>query len=446
MRTPGLATRAALAAALSVCAAFAAFSIAAYVLVRERALDETDRALVETATRVADDLAQADPDDPDFAEIPAPGSPVIPARSDLVVPPGTRVRIDPEGRTPPAPPRTVAIDGEPYRLMVRELPPSSDGQPRTVVVARPLADVERTLDQVAIALAIVGVIAAIAASIMTFVIVRGALRPLRSARSAAERIADSEDLSLRVPEGRRDEVGVLAHSMNRMLERLEAAQAGLRRALDEQRRFAADASHELRTPLTAIRGDLDLLQRHDLPDTERAAITEEMRAASDRMDRLVRGLLRLARLDGREADRPETIVLSEFLAGRLDEAEELRVADDAGDLSVVADRETLIAIVVNLVENARRHGTSVCVTLERRGDAALIAVEDDGPGVAPEDRERIFDRFYRAPGQRRVPGTGLGLPIARAAAARLGGELRLADTARGARFEAELPLSPPHAP
>jgi signal transduction histidine kinase len=441
MRTPGLATKAALAAALAVCAGLAAFSLAAYALIRERAIDQVDRTLIDTADSVAADLSTVEPGDPDFAEVPAPGSPAIPARSDLVLPPGTRVRIDPEGTTPPAEPRSVTIAGQPYRLTVRELPPAGDGQERTVAVARPLADVERTLDQVAVALAIVGVITALAATALTFALVRQALRPLRTARSAAERIAASEDLSLRVPEGRRDEVGVLAHSMNRMLERLEAAQGRLRRTLEEQRRFAADASHELRTPLTALRGDLDLLAREGIPEEERAAILDEMRTASDGMDRLVRGLLRLARIEGRDTDRPERIVLAEFVADLLDGDEELRVAPGEAETAVVADRDALTAIVGNLLENARRHGTRVAVEVGRTAGRAMIAVQDDGPGVAPADRERIFDRFYRARGERRTPGTGLGLAIARAAASRIEGTVRLADSEEGARFEVLLPAA-----
>lgn len=439
MRTPGLATRAALAAALSVCAALAAFSLTAYVIIRERAVDEVDRTLSTTAQRVAEDLSSPDDGSPEYTEVPTPGAAPAPTRSGVVLPPGTRARIDAEGAVAPSGPRTVTISGEPYRVSVTELPEASDGRRRTLTLARPLADVERTLEQVAIALGIVGAIAAILASILTFLIVRRALRPLRSARSAAERIAASEDLSLRVPEGRGDEVGVLARAMNRMLERLEAAQAGLRRALDEQRRFAADASHELRTPLTALRGDLELLARHDLPADERGEVVEEMRTSADRMDRLVRGLLSLARMDDAPPEPPERIGLAGFLGALVDRDEELHVTPGAEDLCVRGDTEALTAIVGNLVENARRHGTRVDVGLAAEGRWAVVTVQDDGPGVAPQDRERVFDRFYRAPGERRLPGTGLGLPIARAAAERLGGTLILADSARGARFEVRLP-------
>ena len=103
---------------------------------------------------------------------------------------------------------------------------------------------------------------------------------------------------MRVPEGRADEVGGLARAMNRMLGRLEDAQGRLRATLAEQRRFAADASHEMRTPLTALRGEIDTLRAHELPPAEREAALADMAQAVERMDRLVAGLLGLARVDG----------------------------------------------------------------------------------------------------------------------------------------------------
>ena len=173
----------------------------------------------------------------------------------------------------------MTLEGEHYRLLVRALPASADGGRRTVAVARPLTDVEHTLDEVALGLGTAALLAALIAIGLALLILRPALRPLAQARRAAERVADSQDPSLRVPEGRADEVGRLARAMNRMLARLEDAQGRLRGTLREQRRFAADASHEMRTPLTALRGDIDTLRRHDLPPAEEAETLADMAAS-----------------------------------------------------------------------------------------------------------------------------------------------------------------------
>jgi signal transduction histidine kinase len=269
--------------------------------------------------------------------------------------------------------------------------------------------------------------------------VRAALRPLGQARRAAETVAASQDPSLRVPEGRDDEVGGLARAMNRMLARLEDAQGRLRATLREQRRFAADASHEMRTPLTALRGDIETLRAHDLPPAERGEALGDMAASVDRMDRLVEGLLGLARVDGDRAEA-EPVDLSEMVA-------EIAAADECEALApgvvVSGDRAALRGMLVNLIDNGRRHGGRVSVGVRADGGQAVVVVADDGPGIAPEDRERVFDRFYRAPGRRGAPGAGLGLPIARATAERWGGSLALAPSPAGTRFEVRLPLATP---
>ncbi|MGI9540283.1 MAG: HAMP domain-containing sensor histidine kinase, partial [Miltoncostaeaceae bacterium] len=335
----------------------------------------------------------------------------------------------------------VLIGGERFRLLVRDAPPAADGTPRTVGVARPVGDVEQVLEEVTWVLGITAFVAAAIALVLGLVIGRRALRPLIEARGAAERVAAAQDPSLRIPEGRPDGVGRLARAMNRMLERLEAAQGRLRRSLDEQRRFAADASHELRTPLTALRGDLDLVRSYPLPEDERETVLDEMGAAIERMDRTVAGLLGLARSEGSDAARAERVDVDELATSLVRRGEGLVVAPGAEAAAVMADPDLVRAVVVNLIENARRHGERVELRLRREGADVVLTVQDDGPGVAPEDRERIFDRFYRAPTLRGSEGSGLGLPIARTAAEALGGSVRLLDQGPGAVFEVRLPAA-----
>ena len=431
----GLPTRIALSAAAAVLLAIALFAVGSYLFISERAYDRLDASLQETADRVAGELSTPDLGGRDFTEPPTPGAPAEPVPTESPEPAGTRVEVDPVGRMAPSGPRTVTLEGERYRLLVRALPASSDGVSRSVAVARPLTDVERTLDEVALGLGVAALVAALLATGLTLVIVRRALAPLVEAKRAAEAVAASQDPSLRVPEGRADEVGALARAMNRMLGRLEDAQGRLRSTLSEQRRFAADASHEMRTPLTALRGDIDTLRAHDVPRADREAALGDMSASVERMDRLVGGLLGLARIDGDGAGA-EPVDLAELV-------EEIAGRDEIGDLApgvvVTADRAALRGMLVNLIDNGRRHGGRVRVSLAAQDAHAVVRVDDDGPGLAPDDRERVFDRFYRAPGRRSTPGAGLGLPIARATAERWGGTLRLLPDGEGTRFEVRLP-------
>lgn len=437
-----LQTRIALSAAAVVLAAVALFAVGAYLLISDRAYDRLDRSLSETADRVAGELSDPDLGGRDFEEPPAPSAPVRPSESADPDAAGTRVELDPLGQTPPSGPRTVVLEGERYRLLVRALETGSDGAQSTVAVARPLTDVDRTLDEVALALTIAALVAALAATGLALVVVRRALRPLADAHRAADSVAASQDPSLRVPEGRADEVGGLARAMNRMLARLEDAQGRLRSTLEQQRRFAADASHEMRTPLTSLRGEIESLRAHDPPPEQREAALTDMAAAVERMDRLVAGLLGLARVDG-EGGEAEPIDLGELL-GEL--AREEECGDIAAGVVIDADRAAIRGMLVNLLDNGRRHGGNVEVSLRADEGHAVVRVADDGPGVADADRDRIFDRFFRAADRRATPGAGLGLPIARATAERWGGSLALAPSARGTAFEVRLPLGRTRAP
>ena len=190
---------------------------------------------------------------------------------------------------------------------------------------------------------------------------RRGLRPLDTVQNAAEYVADSEDLQVRMAEQGPPEVRGLAGSLNRMLERLSASQNRLQVALEEQRRFAQDASHELRTPLTAIRGHLDILDRYKIPDDERETILGEMSEAADRMKRLVEGLLALARTEGR-AGPGETVELCETLREMATlEGEGPFFEREDEEMVVTGDREQIRGIFTNLVDNGRRYGGNITI-------------------------------------------------------------------------------------
>ncbi len=339
----------------------------------------------------------------------------------------------------------------------------------SMFVAQSLADVQSTvarlvLVELVIGLAVVALLAGIA-----YLVVRASLRPLVEVENTAAAIA-AGDLSRRIPDrDPRTEVGRLSAALNGMLHQIEgafrvrqASESAARRSEERMRRFVADASHELRTPLTSIRGFAELYRQGAAADP--AAIARVLRRIEDeaaRMGVLVDDLLLLARLDEqRPLERAPvdllTVATDAVEAARLvdpDRPVTLEVATDAGAPVVVGDEARLHQVLGNLVTNALRHtpaGTPVGVRIATQpgsghGPAlAVIEVRDAGPGLAPQDAERIFERFYRADATRSRDGggSGLGLAIVAALVAGHGGQVHL-DTApgRGATFRVELPLA-----
>ncbi|MEA2829138.1 MAG: hypothetical protein QOG43_3577 [Actinomycetota bacterium] len=272
---------------------------------------------------------------------------------------------------------------------------------------------------------------------LTWTTVGRALAPVEAIRSEVAGIS-SRDLGRRVPvPAADDEIGRLAETMNAMLGRLEAA-------AEPQRRFVADASHELQSPLAAARTDLEVALAH--PDT--APWDEVARALlgeNRRMERLVADLLFVARADeGAPAAPNKPVDLHEVVA-----EEVARVFAGSGiavDTSRVAPvvvegrRDDLARVVRNLLDNASRHASSRVVVVVSAGDGVVtLVVEDDGPGVAPADRERVFERFTRLDDARSSGGTGLGLAIVREIVLAHLGQVRLEEGAPGARLVVTLP-------
>jgi two-component system OmpR family sensor kinase len=267
-----------------------------------------------------------------------------------------------------------------------------------------------------------------------------------------------------VPEGHPDtEVGRLAGAFNAMVGEIEAAFRAREASEHEarvsearMRRFAADASHELRTPLTAIRGFAELY-RQGGGDSDHVIGRIEHHAT--RMSLLVEDLLLLARLD---QQRPLEHAPVDLLALAADVVQDAGATADDRPVRlrslaeqppvVFGDELRLRQVVGNLLSNALVHtppGTAVTVTVDVRDGSAVLAVADTGPGLAPEDAARVFERFFRTdPARSRVQGgSGLGLSIVQALVHAHGGDIRL-DTApgQGARFEVRLPLYTPDRP
>jgi signal transduction histidine kinase len=357
-------------------------------------------------------------------------------------------------------------DGDdPLRITVERLPVDSDeafrvfgrrvalpsGDVATLYVATELAPVRNTLTDLHRAVTVGAPLLLVLAGMAVWLLVGRALRPVEAIRRQVAEISESV-LDRRVPEPPNDdEVGRLARTMNAMLGRLQ-------RSAERQRRFVSDASHELRSPLAATRTTLEVALAHPGTTTWEAAAADVL-AETERMERLVEDLLFLARGDeGQLRAAPEPVDLDDIVGVEVARIRARgRVGIDISNVGAARVRGVagyLERVVRNLLENAEIHARSVVsVSLAGDGVAVVLAVTDDGPGVAPADRERIFDRFVRLeeararPGARGVPGdnrggAGLGLAIAREIVAAHGGAITVEDApGGGARFVVRLPAT-----
>jgi two-component system, OmpR family, sensor kinase len=326
------------------------------------------------------------------------------------------------------------------------------GERATIGVGEPLATVAHAQSGVARAFILAGLLALVGALFAAFVIGTRVSRPLRRMASVAARV-DAGDLRPRIHDVDREgrEVRVLADAFNHMLDRLTEAFAS-------QRAFVADASHELRTPLTVIRGQLEVLASQREPSAADVHRVDRLaRAELDRIGRLVDDLLLLAKSEQQEFLRAEPIVLAEFINELWDAM--ILVAARRFELAAVpegtlrADPDRLAQALRNLFTNAIDHTASdrglvrLRVVVDETRQRVRFFVEDDGPGIAAGERERVFDRFHRTDSARdRVSGgTGLGLAIVRAIAHAHGGSVSV-DRSRegGAAFALELPGFDPY--
>ncbi|GAA4602890.1 two-component system OmpR family sensor kinase [Actinoplanes octamycinicus] len=290
-------------------------------------------------------------------------------------------------------------------------------------------------------------------------VVRIGLRPLTEMEQAATEISGG-DLSLRVPgAGPHTEPGRLGLALNSMLSRIETEVAERSAAEQRLRQFVADASHELRTPLTSIRGFAELYRRGGAPPGPLLDETmSRIEAEAGRMGVLVEDLLMLARLDRQRTLDLRRVDLLEIAADTIRDAHArvpgrqvllAGLSDDEDTFepaTVLGDDHGLRQVVTNLVANALNHTpdrTRVTVRVGQAGESAVLEVEDDGPGVAPEHAPRIFERLYRAdPSRNRATGggSGLGLAIVATIVHGHGGAIELRETpGGGATFRVLLP-------
>ncbi len=319
------------------------------------------------------------------------------------------------------------------RMLVLNSPVIINNQTAFIIqIARPLTEHDRSLKVLSTTMIIASLITILLAFGIGWMISGTALRPINRITQTAQEIENENDLTRRVDhKGPNDEVGRLAVTFNSMLGRLQDAYDRVNHALAAQREFVADVSHELRTPLTTVRGNLDLLRRKPpLPAEEQSDILNDVVDESDRLIRLVNDLLVLARADAgrnlqKEPIQVQPLVNEVTRQVRLLDPERI-IEVQAGDETILGDRDAVKQILLVLLDNAVKHTRGgIGIRVQAAGKMVKIAVQDEGPGISAEVLDRIFERFDRGEAEDGVNGFGLGLPIAKALTEAQGGSIAI---------------------
>ena len=304
-----------------------------------------------------------------------------------------------------------------------------------LMVGVSLKDTEKTLNDLALILLLVSGIGALGAGAAGLAVARAGLRPVDKLTEAVEHVARTEDLSIRIPveDESEDEIARLSRSFNSMT-------ASLANSRELQQQLIADAGHELRTPLTSLRTNIELLTRSEetgrpIPEADRKALLASVKAQMTELAALIGDLQTLSRSDaGTPADRVQVVALRDIVEAALRRARlrgpELTITADVDPWFVRAEPSALERAIVNILDNAVKfspEGGAVDVTLK---DGELT-VRDRGPGIPADELPHVFDRFWRSPSARALPGSGLGLSIVARTVQQAGGDVALSPAEGG---------------
>ncbi|MER7762068.1 HAMP domain-containing sensor histidine kinase [Streptomyces sp. NPDC097619] len=320
-----------------------------------------------------------------------------------------------------------------------------NGQFFAMSVAKPLSDIDRPLSTLAWVLLLVGGVGVVGAGAAGLWVARTGLKPVDELTGAVEHIARTEDLTVRIPDEGEDEIARLSRSFNQMT-------AALASSRDRQAQLIADAGHELRTPLTSLRTNIELLARSEetgraIPPADRRELLASVKAQMTELASLIGDLQELSRPEAAGPGPLQVVALHEIAGNALARARlrgpELRITAELEPWYVRSEPTALERAVVNVLDNAVKFsppGGAVEVAL-RGGE---LTVRDHGPGIAEEDLPHVFDRFWRSPSARSLPGSGLGLSIVARTVGRAGGtaELRPAEPGPGTVAVLKLPGAP----
>jgi len=332
-------------------------------------------------------------------------------------------------------------DGE-VLIALQSVQFENDDQVGALVVVQELSERDALLNETMRTYAIVAFLSLLMVLVIAWWQSGRLLSPLRTLRATAERIG-ATDLSQRLPVKGNDDITALTHTVNGMLDRLEAA-------FTSQKRFLDDAGHELRTPLTVLSGHLELLDvaSPDEVEATRQLLLDEV----ERMARLTRDLILLAKTERPDFLRIEGVALSELIEDLVAKTRGLGDRDWRHDgapaVRVDMDQQRITQAVLQLADNAVKHtqdGDEIAIGAGLTGGQLRIWVRDSGPGVPPADRDHIFERFGRSVVPENDEGFGLGLSIVRAIVTGHGGTVRVEDApSGGAQFVLNLPIRQAH--
>lgn len=422
-------TRIALAGAAAVAVAVAAASAITYVVVRGELRSEIDEALEARAATTRLRIVEDPTTGRRFLDVPPPllggaagylqivtgdGKAIRPIGERVALPITDRDRDAAQGRIEGPFFTDARVAGTHVRVLTLPLE-----QGYALQISRPLDEVDNALARIRRWLLVVALVGMAIAAALGAVVARAALAPVRRLTKTAEDVTETRDLSRRIDEQGTDELARLASSFNTMLAALEAS-------AQSQRQLVSDASHELRTPLTSIRTNIEVLARADeLEPAERESLLADVTAQLEEMSGLVVELVELARGDSEPAEAEDVrldLLVEEMLERARRNHPDVSFTSELGETVVHGVPAKLERAASNLLDNAGKWsapGGVVAVTL-RDGE---LTVRDHGPGIAIEDLPHVFDRFYRAPSARGMPGSGLGLSIVRQVAETHGGSV-----------------------
>ncbi|MER7178710.1 HAMP domain-containing sensor histidine kinase [Streptomyces hyaluromycini] len=319
-------------------------------------------------------------------------------------------------------------DGNALRVMTQVFP-TNNGSYVGLVTAVPLKNTQNTLNDLALILLLVSGIGVLGAGAAGLAVARAGLRPVDKLTEAVEHVARTEDLSVRIPveEESDDEIARLSRSFNSMT-------SSLANSRELQQQLIADAGHELRTPLTSLRTNIELLTRSEetgrpIPPADRKALLASVKAQMTELASLIGDLQELSRSEGQRGERVQMVALQDTVEAALRRARlrgpELTITADVQPWFVRAEPSALERAIVNILDNAVKfspEGGKIEVTLER----GVLTVRDHGPGIAEDELPHVFDRFWRSPSARALPGSGLGLSIVARTVQQAGGDVTLA--------------------
>ncbi|WP_354645010.1 HAMP domain-containing sensor histidine kinase [Kitasatospora camelliae] len=322
-------------------------------------------------------------------------------------------------------------DGTP--AMIRQSVVRVDGKPYTLLVAASVAEVEDSLRGLALLLLGVAGLGVVAAGVTGRLVSRSALKPVDRLTDAVEHIARTEEVGTTIPVHGSDEIARLSASFNSM-------SVALANSRERQTRLIADAGHELRTPLTSLRTNVDLLIRSDetgraLPAVTRSRLLGSMKAQMQELTVLIGDLLQLSKPDSPKPGGVLSVVALHEIAHRAVDRARLRGPGLEFRLAIEpwyvrGDAAALERAVINLLDNAVKYSPPAG-TVEVTLAAGRLTVRDHGPGIPSDELPYVFDRFWRSPSSRQLPGSGLGLSIVAQTVRDGGGEVSLGPAADG---------------